>query len=134
MADLEIENEAQKEVMAFFNEWQPTYKAMLAAMKNRFTDETIWENVGMSRTKGYAEAEAFMNQFSAQATIETAEVIVHHIASVGNAVLTERTDNFYDGEGNMTISIKLMGVFEMHGPKIVSWRDYYDTAAFQAAD
>jgi limonene-1,2-epoxide hydrolase len=26
------------------------------------------------------------------------------------------------------VSIKLMGVFEMDGSKIVAWRDYFDTA------
>ncbi|CAH0498341.1 limonene-1,2-epoxide hydrolase family protein [Novosphingobium sp. CECT 9465] len=116
------------EVLAFFDEWKPTLAAMLTSMEKRFTDETVWENVGISRTVGFAQAKAFMEAFAGANPIESGEVIVHHIAAAGNAVLTERIDNFYDKDGNLVLSIPLMGVFEMDGPKILAWRDYFDTA------
>lgn len=116
------------EVLAFFDEWKPTVPDMLAAMEKRFTDATVWENVGLSRTVGFAEAKAFMDAFAGANPIESAEVIVHHAAEAGKAVLTERTDNFHDKDGNLILSIRLMGVFEMDGPKIIAWRDYFDTA------
>lgn len=116
------------EVLAFFDEWKPTLAAMLASMEKRFTDQTVWENVGISRTVGFAQAKAFMEAFAGANPIESGEVIVHHIAAAGNAVLTERIDNFYDKDGNRVLSIPLMGVFEMDGPKILAWRDYFDTA------
>jgi len=121
-------SDAQAEVLAFFDEWKPTLGDMLASMERRFTDATVWENVGISKTTGFAEAKAFMDAFAQQAPVESGEVIVHHIAANGNVVLTERTDNFYDKDGKQIISITLMGVFEMDGAKIVSWRDYFDTA------
>lgn len=117
-----------EEVLAFFHEWQPTMAAMLAAMERRFTAETVWENVGISRTIGFAEAKAYMESFSQMYPVESGEVVVHHAAASGNIVLTERTDNFYDKESRGLISIPLMGVFEMDGPRIVAWRDYFDTA------
>lgn len=120
--------DAQAEVLAFFEEWKPSLAAMLASMKKRFTDQTIWENVGVSKTTGFAEAKTFMDGFSQMYPIESGEVIVHHIAAKGNVVLTERTDNFYDNAGQQIVSIRLMGVFEMDGGRIVSWRDYFDTA------
>jgi len=116
------------EVLAFFDEWKPTLADMLAAMERRFTDTTVWENVGLSRTVGFAEAKAFMEAFAGANPIESGEVIVHHAAEVGKVVLTERTDNFHDKDGNLILSIQLMGVFEMDGPRIVAWRDYFDTA------
>jgi len=121
-------NSALAEVLAFFEEWKPTLADMLASMEKRFTDETVWENVGLSRTVGFAEAKGFMEAFAQMQPIESGEVIVHHAAAHGNVVLTERTDNFHDRDGNLIVSIKLMGVFEMDGPKIVAWRDYFDTA------
>jgi limonene-1,2-epoxide hydrolase len=121
-------SDALAEVQAFFTEWRPTLADMLAAMDRRFTDETVWENIGLSRTVGFAEAKAFMDGFAQMYPIESAEVIVHHIAAHGNIVLTERTDNFFDAMGRQIVSIKLMGVFEIDGPKIVAWRDYFDTA------
>ena len=120
--------DAQTEVLAFFDEWKPTLADMLASMERRFTDQTVWENVGISKTTGFAEAKAFMDGFAQMYPIESGEVIVHHVASAGNVVLTERTDNFHDKDGKLLVSIKLMGVFEMDGDKIVSWRDYFDTA------
>lgn len=119
---------ALAEVLAFFDEWQPTLVDMLASMEKRFTDTTVWENHGVSRTVGFAEASAFMTAFAQIKPIESAEVIVHHAAAVGNVVLTERTDNFHDKDGNLIVSLVLMGRFEMDGPRIVSWRDYFDTA------
>ncbi len=116
------------EVLAFFDEWKPRLADMLASMEKRFTDQTVWENVGLSRTVGFAEAKAFMDGFAQMKPIESGEVIVHYAAEVGNVVLTERTDNFRDKDGNLIVSIKLMGVFEMDGPKIIAWRDYFDTA------
>ncbi|MEJ6011062.1 limonene-1,2-epoxide hydrolase family protein [Novosphingobium aquae] len=120
---------ALTEVLAFFDEWKPTLADMLASMEKRFTDQTVWENVGLSRTVGFVEAKAFMDAFAKMKPIESGEVIVHHAAEIGNVVLTERTDNFHDKDGKLIVSIKLMGVFEMDGSKIVAWRDYFDTAA-----
>ena len=119
-------NSAMAEVLAFFEEWKPTMANMLAAMEKRFTDQTVWENVGVSRTTGFAEAKAFMEAFAKMKPIESGEVILHHAAG-DNVVLTERTDNFYDKDGAQIASLKLMGVFEMDGPKIIAWRDYFDT-------
>tara|TARA_E500000305_G_C3872328_1_gene165750 strand:+ start:52 stop:432 length:381 start_codon:yes stop_codon:yes gene_type:complete len=120
--------DAQAEVLAFFDEWKPTLANMMASMEKRFTDQTVWENVGISKTTGFAEAKDFMDGFAQMYPIESGEVIVHHVASSGNVVLTERTDNFRDKGGRLIISLKLMGVFEMDGDKIISWRDYFDTA------
>lgn len=120
--------DAKSEVLAFFEEWKPTLGDMLASMERRFTDRTVWENVGISKTIGFTEAKAFMDGFAQMYPIESGEVIIHHIAANGNVVLTERTDNFHDKDGNLLVSIKLMGTFEMDGEKIVAWRDYFDTA------
>lgn len=123
-----MNNEALTEVLTFFEEWKPTLADMLASMEKRFTDQTVWENVGISRTTGFAEAKAFMDSFAELKPIESGEVTVHHAAASGNIVMTERTDDFFDKEGEIIVSIKLMGVFEMDGPKIIAWRDYFDTA------
>ena len=121
-------SEALNEVLTFFEEWKPSLAAMLASMDKRFTDQTVWENVGLSKTTGFAEAKAFMDGFAQMHPIDTAEVIVHHAAAHGNIVLTERTDNFFDQYAKQIVAIKLMGVFEMNGPKIIASRDYFDTA------
>lgn len=120
-----------EEVLTYFEEWT-TVEAMIASMQRRFTPETVWENVGMSRTLGAEEAIGFTQLFFGQLGVARGEVIVDHIAAVGNVVLTERTDIFYGAGGTPVLSIKLMGVLEMDGPNILAWRDYFDTKAFAA--
>lgn len=120
--------DAKSEVLAFFAEWKPTLGDMLASMERRFTPDTVWENVGISKTTGFPEAKAFMDEFAKAYPIESGEVIIRNIASNGNVVLTERTDNFYDKARQRIVSLDLMGVLEMDGAKIKSWRDYFDTA------
>src|SRR3546814_11163683 len=93
---------AVDEVLAFFSEWGPTIKDMRDSMERRFTPETVWENVGASKTVGSEQALAFTDAFNAQMSVARAEVIVHHIAAAGNAVLTERTDLFYNEIGRAT--------------------------------
>jgi limonene-1,2-epoxide hydrolase len=120
-------SDAQSEVLAFFEEWGLAKSDMIEAMRRRFTPETVWENVGVATTVGFDQAMMFLDGFSAQFDFERGEVIVHNIATAGNVVLTERTDNFYDAAGKQIVSIKLMGIFEMQGSKILAWRDYFDT-------
>src|SRR3546814_10981537 len=105
----------------------PTIKDMRDSMERRFTPETVWENVGASKTVGSEQALAFTDAFNAQMSVARADVIVHHIAAAGNAVLTERTDLFYNAAGETVFAIKLMGVLVMEGPKIIEWRDHVDT-------
>jgi limonene-1,2-epoxide hydrolase len=123
-------SDALAEVLEFFREWEPSKEAMIASMRRRFTPTTVWENVGLVTTTGIDEALGFLESFAAQANFATARVIVHHAAAVGNVVLTERDDDFFDAAGKKVLSIRLMGVFEMDGPRVLAWRDYFDTKAF----
>jgi len=122
-------SDALEEVLSFFGEWRLAKADMIEAMRRRFTDQTVWENVGIATTVGFDQAMAFLDGFSAQYPFERGEVIVHHAAASGNSVLTERTDIFYDAAGKAIATIRLMGIFEMDGPKILAWRDYFDTKA-----
>ena len=36
-----------------------------------------------------------------------------------------------DAAGAITMSIRLMGIFEVRDGKIAMWRDYFDTLPFQ---
>jgi limonene-1,2-epoxide hydrolase len=113
------------EVLAFFREWATTPE-MVASFRARFTPQTVWENIGAARTVGAEEAVALLDALNDKAGITEGEVVVHHIAAAGPIVLTERTDIFYRADGGLAVSIRVMGAFEMDGPKILGWRDYFD--------
>lgn len=117
------------EVRAFFGEWGSA-DSMIASIRRRFTAETVWENVGLSRTTGAEEAVGFMRVFFDRSRAVSGRVETRHIAATGNVVLTERIDFFLDDAGEQVLAIPLMGVLEMDGPRILAWRDYFDTRSF----
>jgi len=119
------------EVLSFFTEWG-SIDAMYESIRRRFTPDTVWDNVGFAKTVGPDEAVAFMDSFVRQAKVTGGHVVTHHIAAIGSVVLTERTDIFYDAAGTEVLSIPLMGIFEMDGPRVLAWRDYSDVTAVSA--
>lgn len=50
-------------------------------------------------------------------------------AECGNKVLTERVDDF--SVGGKTISLPVMGIFEIDTGLIRAWRDYFDMATYR---
>ncbi|WP_157217252.1 limonene-1,2-epoxide hydrolase family protein [Flavisphingomonas formosensis] len=124
-------SQACDEVLRFFGEWS-SIEAMIESIRRRFTQDTVWDNVGFAKTVGPDEAVAFMDMFVRQAKVTGGYVVTHHIAAAGSIVLTERTDIFHDAAGKEVIRIPLMGIFEMDGPRVLAWRDYSDVAAVSA--
>jgi limonene-1,2-epoxide hydrolase len=114
-----------EEVLAFVSEWA-TVPEMRRSFLARFTPETVWENVGAATTVGGEEAVALLDALNAKEGIVRGEVIVHNIAAAGNVVQTERTDIFYRADDSVAASIRVMGIFEMDGSRILGWRDYFD--------
>ena len=114
------------EVVAFFNEWK-TPEQMRASFEARFTAETIWENVGVKRTVGIEQALKFVDGFNAKLKVGRVEVTIDHIAATGNVVLHERSETFCRADGSKITSVRVMGILEMDGPKILAWREYFDT-------
>jgi limonene-1,2-epoxide hydrolase len=118
-------------VTAFLAEWGKSHEAMLASYRDFLTPETVWENIGLSKTTGIAEAMALLSGFDQayDMGLHTVAVDMLHIATAGNVVLTERIDRPLDGSGNELMALRIMGVFEVQDGKIARWRDYFDTSA-----
>jgi limonene-1,2-epoxide hydrolase len=102
------------------------------SLRDYFTPETVYENVGLSTTTGIDQALAVFAGFTASLGMQTMWVENLHVAASGDTVLTERIDHVRDGSGKTLMSIRVMGVFEVKDGKIVAWRDYFDTAGFAA--
>ncbi|SEJ19778.1 limonene-1,2-epoxide hydrolase [Sphingobium sp. AP50] len=56
--------------------------------------------------------------------------LLHVAESQDGMVMTERVDRFLIGE--RWIEMPVMGIFEWQDGLIVHWRDYFDSARFQA--
>ena len=99
-----------------------------AAIRDTFTPETRYLNVGLSDTTGIEESVAFAGQLEAMTGANAIRIETLSIAAAGNTVLTERIDHLIRDDGTTAMSIRLMGVFDVDGDKITAWRDYFDTA------
>jgi limonene-1,2-epoxide hydrolase len=112
-------------VADFLARWQ-TPGQLDQAFRDYFTPATVWENVGLAMTTGIEEAVAFNRKLERTMGMATIRVDTLAIAETGNKVLTERVDHILDARGNLIISARCMGVFEISQDKIVAWRDFFE--------
>jgi limonene-1,2-epoxide hydrolase len=121
-------------VTSFLQACSKSKSGMAAAYRAFFTDDTVWENIGMSVTTGAEGALQWMEQMEAVAGAPPemtfrAEILA--IAEAGNKVLTERIDHLIDASGKNIEDVRVMGVFEVADGRITAWRDYFDTAGLK---
>ncbi|WP_312770259.1 limonene-1,2-epoxide hydrolase family protein [Pseudoxanthomonas mexicana] len=115
-------------VREYFDSVGPTAEQFWRSFDTYFDENTVWENVGVSRTVGRDQAIAFAKAFPVKFDHMRIEDV--SLAGAGNRVYVERMDHFCKADGSIVSSIKALGVFEINGNKIASWRDYFDTAGF----
>jgi limonene-1,2-epoxide hydrolase len=97
-----------------------------------FSDDVVYHNIPMEPAEGIEAAMAVITMFVGMC--DALEFELHHLASDGATVLTERTDIFtIKGKA---APLPVMGAFHVVDGKITAWRDYFDmaqvTAMFEA--
>ena len=97
-----------------------------------FSDDVVYHNIPMEPAEGIEATMAVITMFVGMC--DALEFEVHHLASDGATVLTERTDIFtLKGKA---APLPVMGAFHVADGKITAWRDYFDmaqvTAMFEA--
>jgi limonene-1,2-epoxide hydrolase len=96
-----------------------------------FSDDVVYHNIPMDPAEGIEATMAVIDMFMNMA--ESLEFEIHHLASDGTTVLTERTDTFT--MKGKTAPLPVMGAFRVEDGKITAWRDYFDmgqvTAIFE---
>ena len=103
-----------------------------AVLRTYLSEDVVYHNIPMDPAEGIEAAMAVIDMFVNMC--EALEFEVHHLASDGSTVLTERTDRFtIKGK---TAPLPVMGAFQVSDGKITAWRDYFDmaqvTAMFEA--
>ena len=109
-------------VLDFIQAWnEKNWDAIEAA----FTEDVVYHNIPMDPAEGKTAAMAIIRGMEP----EEVDWEVLNIAENGNAVLTERVDNFVM-PGGKKLSLPVMGTMEIQDGKIKAWRDYFDLASF----
>ena len=99
-----------------------------AVLRSFFSDDVVYHNMPMDPAEGIEATMAVIDMFVG--LCEELEFEVHHLASDGSTVLTERTDTFtIKGK---TTPLPVMGAFHVSEGKITAWRDYFDMAQVSA--
>jgi limonene-1,2-epoxide hydrolase len=93
------------------------------AIETALDDDVVYENVGYSRMRGGRRVARTMRRWLDRPNAGF-DVKIHRIATEGNAVLTERTDEL--AFGPFEAHIWVCGVFEVRDGRITLWRDYID--------
>ncbi|MDE3096451.1 MAG: SgcJ/EcaC family oxidoreductase [Chloroflexota bacterium] len=91
-----------------------------------FADDAVYHNMPMQPAAGKDAITALLGIILAPASSVRFEI--NHIAAAGDVVLTERVDTFRMGE--RTVTLPVMGAFEVRDGKIAAWRDYFDLATW----
>lgn len=99
----------------------------LDAITGFLADDIFYHNIPMAPVIGRAAVSAAIAPLVSSCS--HIEWEIHHLAEAGAVVLTERTDRFVrDGR---TMSVRVMGIFELDAGRIARWRDYFDLMEWQ---
>ncbi|HEY3845055.1 MAG TPA: limonene-1,2-epoxide hydrolase family protein [Acidimicrobiales bacterium] len=98
------------------------------AMRPFFSDDVVYHNIPMEPAEGIEATMGVLSMFIGMA--EELEFEIHHLASDGATVLTERTDTF--SINGKSAPLPVMGAFHVVDGKITAWRDYFDMAQVTA--
>ncbi|MBI5284663.1 MAG: SgcJ/EcaC family oxidoreductase [Chloroflexi bacterium] len=91
-----------------------------------FTDDGVYHNMPMAPATGKDAIKALLGMILTPASSVKFEI--KQIAAAGEVVMTERIDTFV--MGGKTVTLPVMGAFEVRGGKIAAWRDYFDLATW----
>jgi limonene-1,2-epoxide hydrolase len=97
-------------------------------LRGYFADDIVYHNIPMDPAEGIEATMGVINMFVGMC--EAMEFEIHHLASDGSTVLTERTDTFT--MNGKTAPLPVMGAFHVSDGKITAWRDYFDMAQVTA--
>lgn len=91
-----------------------------------FTPDATYHNIPIDPAVGHEAIGALLTMFTGMA--KSIDFQIRHLVADGDVVLTERVDVF--DMGDKTVSLPVMGTFELRDGKIIAWRDYFDLQQF----
>lgn len=116
----------QRFVAAFISGWEAGDAATVARF---FAEDADYHNGPIEPVRGRRAIEATLAEYMAlggRVAVDMPRVLANE-----SIVMTELVDHFMRPEG--TVSLPVMGIFEVHEGLITAWRDYFDLHQFMSA-
>ncbi|MBW1641345.1 MAG: nuclear transport factor 2 family protein [Deltaproteobacteria bacterium] len=114
----------EKIIREFIKAWSRLDPEELASY---FADDGVYHNMPTDPVSGRANVEKLIRSFIGSWTETTWDIL--NIMSSGNVIIAERLDR--TRAGDKSVDLPCVGVFELEGGKIKTWRDYFDFATYQ---
>jgi len=116
--------ENERIIREFIGAWSRLDPEELAAY---FADDGVYHNMPIGPVSGRTNVEEFIRGFVGSWTETTWDTL--NIISSGDVVIAERLDR--TRAGDKSVELPCVGVFELEGGKIKTWRDYFDLGTYQ---
>jgi limonene-1,2-epoxide hydrolase len=100
----------------------------LGLLRAFLSEDVVYHNIPLEPVEGIDATMNLLGSFLAM--FEELEFEIHHLASDGSTVLTERTDHFTKNGNKLPLPV--MGAFHVVDGKITAWRDYFDMGRVSA--
>ncbi len=97
-------------------------------MMEYFDADAVYHNIPVDPIVGREDIREMIVSFTTG--WDRVDFEVRHAVAHGDVVLTERVDHFASPE--RTVSLPVMGTFELDGGLIKAWRDYFDLNQFMS--
>lgn len=97
------------------------------AIAASLAEDVEYHNIPLEPLRGKADVERYLRKAG---PFEQCQWEIVSIAASGNKVLTERVDRFVVRGASITLPV--MGTFEIGDGLIRHWRDYFDLASYRA--
>lgn len=110
----------------FIAAWDARDPAALGAF---FAENAVYHNGPLEPVAGREAIEATLAGFMAMGGRVDVDVV--NLLADESIVMTERVDHFIRPE--RTVSLPVMGIFEIREGLITAWRDYFDLNQFASA-
>ena len=98
-------------------------------LANYFADDGVYHNMPMGPVAGRENVENLIRGFISPWTETRWEI--RNVLCSGDVVVAERLDR--TRAGDKSLDLPCVGVFELEGGKIKSWRDYFDLSTYRRA-
>jgi limonene-1,2-epoxide hydrolase len=121
-----------KQVTEFFARWGVSHEEMLAAFREEFGPDTVWDQRPIPRITGPDRAVKFLSLCRQTMGLVTIDVEILKLAVDGDTVLTERIDTLRRADGSVIASVTLAGILTYRDGQLVYWREYFDAGTFVA--
>jgi limonene-1,2-epoxide hydrolase len=115
----------QEVVTSFCAAWS---KLDIDELATYFAPDAVYHNIPIDPVAGRDNIRAAIASFTTG--WDRVDFELRHVVADGGLVMTERIDTFVSPE--RTVSLPVMGVFEVEDGHITAWRDYFDINQFMS--